>query len=44
MLEDRVPKELKFQISGSEEDELVDDLILTPSQEEGQKKRRPRQT
>ena len=38
MLEDRVPKELEFQISGSEEDELVDDLILTPSQGEGQKK------
>ena len=38
MLEDRVPKELEFQVSSPEGDELVDDLILTPSQEEGQKK------
>ena len=38
MLEDRVPKELEFQVSTTEEDEPVDDLILIPSAVEGQKK------
>ena len=38
MLEDRVPKELEFQVSIPGEDEPADDLVLTPSQEEGQKK------
>ena len=38
MLEDRVPKELEFQVSTTEEDEPVDDLILIPSSVEGQKK------
>ena len=38
MLEYRVPKELEFQVSTTEEDEPVDDLILIPSAVEGQKK------
>lgn len=34
MLENRVPEELKLQVSESEEPEPGDELILTPSSEE----------
>jgi len=34
MREDRVPEELEFQLHDSEEHELNDELLLTPSPEE----------
>ena len=37
MLEDRVPEELEFQVSGSDMSEQMEEFILTPSSEEKEK-------